>query len=333
MRRAFLALLLLAGTTLPASGASGQAAEGGTLGIRLADPPRDATDPRARLYIVDHVAPGTTFKRQLEVSNSSPQPQRVELYAAAADIKDGAFVGKEGREPNEGSAWITVDPPAVDLAAGGRGLATITVAVPAGAAEGERYAAIWAELPPAAPDPGGQGVTLVNRVGVRVYLFVGPGGAPSSDFAVDSLVAARNRDGRPVVNALVHNTGRRALDLGGELRLADGPGGLSAGPFRAQSVTTLEVGAIGAVAVELDARIPLGPWEATMTLRSGNVERQTRARVSVPEANESASPPARAEEVVEEDDDLPAGPIVGGAVVLGALFGLLLGRRRRRRAA
>jgi MYXO-CTERM domain-containing protein len=225
-----------------------------------------------------------------------------------------------------------VDPPAVDLPAGGRAGATVTVTVPTNAVEGERYAAIWAELPPVTPDPGGQGVTLVNRVGVRVYLFVGPGGAPPSDFAVDSLVAARNRDGRPVVNALVHNTGRRALDLGGELRLNDGPGGLTAGPFRAQSVTTLQVGETGTVAVELDARIPLGPWEATMTLRSGNVERQTRARVSFPEANEAASPPAKAEEVVEEDDDLPAGLIVGGAALLGALVGLLLSRRRRRRA-
>ncbi|HEX2062868.1 MAG TPA: hypothetical protein VHE80_00440 [Acidimicrobiales bacterium] len=332
MRRALLALLLLAGMVIPASGAFGQAAEGGSLGIRLVDPPPDA-DPRARLYIVDHVAPGTTIRRQLEVTNSSPEPQRIELYAAAADIKDGAFLGRDGREANEVSEWITVEPPVVDLPPGGRALATATVAVPTDAAEGERYAAIWAELPPVAPQPGDQGVTLVNRVGVRVYLFVGPGGAPPSDFSVNSLVAARNRDGRPVVNAVVENTGRRALDLGGELRLEDGPGGLRAGPFRAQTVTTLEVGGVGAVHVELDAAIPLGPWEATMTLRSGSVERHTRARITFPEANEASNPPVTAETVEDEQDDLPAGLILGGAVVLGVLVGLLLARRRRRRAA
>lgn len=333
MRRALLALLLLAGMAIPASGASGQAAEGGSLGIRLVDVPRDSADPRARLYIVDQVAPGTTIRRQLEVSNSSPEPQRVELYAAAADIKDGAFLGRDGREPNELSQWITVEPPVVDLPPGGLGLAMATVAVPTDAAEGERYAAIWAELPPVPPAPGDQGVTLVNRVGVRVYLFVGPGGAPPSDFSVNGVVAARNRDGRPVVDAMVENTGRRALDLGGELRLDDGPGGLSAGPFRAETVTTLEVGGTGAVQVELDARIPLGPWEATMTLRSGNLERQTRARITFPEANESSSPPVRAQLVENEEDDPPAGVILGGAVLLGTVIGLLVARRRRRRAA
>ena len=59
-----------------------------------------------------------------------------------------------------------------------------------------------------------------------------PGGAPLSDFTIDSLTAERAPDGRPMILAMVHNTGQRALDMDGTLQLLDGPGGLSAGPFR-----------------------------------------------------------------------------------------------------
>jgi hypothetical protein len=66
---------------------------------------------------------------------------------------------------------------------------------------------------------------------IRLYLSVGPGGAPAANFTIDSLTAKRTPDGHPTVLARVHNTGGRALDMNGTLRLVDGPGALDAGPY------------------------------------------------------------------------------------------------------
>lgn len=64
-----------------------------------------------------------------------------------------------------------------------------------------------------------------HRVGIRLYVLVGAGNPPAADFAVESLTAARSADGLPVVRAAVRNTGGRALDLSGTLRLVAGPTG------------------------------------------------------------------------------------------------------------
>lgn len=113
----------------------------------------------------------------------------------------------------------------------------MTIAVPRDASPGERYGAVWAEA--RATPVAGQGITEINRVGMRMYLSVGPGGPPAAGFRIQSLVAARASDGRPLVRAQVHNTGGRALDMSGTLRLLQGPGGLAAGPFPARTGTTL----------------------------------------------------------------------------------------------
>ncbi len=126
-----------------------------------------------------------------------------------------------------------------------KGLATVTIAVPARASAGEQYGVVWAEV--SAPPPPGGGIGATNRVGVRMYLSVGAGGEPASDFEVSALQGQRAADGSPVVVATVRNTGARALDLGGELRLANGPGGLSAGPISASVGSTLGLGQTGPV--------------------------------------------------------------------------------------
>ena len=78
------------------------------------------------------------------------------------------------------------------------------------AAPGEQYGAVWAEVN-SGTDPS-SGVVEVSRVGVRLYVSVGPGGPPAADFTIDSLSAQRATNGDPVVVASVHNTGGRALE-------------------------------------------------------------------------------------------------------------------------
>lgn len=261
------------------------------------------------------------MSRRIELTNTTASTAAVALYAAAASIVDGAFLGTGGRTANELSTWTNVRPGKPDVPAHGRLTATVTITVPRDAAPGEQLGVIWAELRSAATG----GVTQVNRVGIRIYLSVGPGGAPAADFAVDSLTATRTADGRPMVVATVHNTGGRALDMSGALRLQDGPGGLNAGPFEANLGTTLATDTIERVTIYLDERLPAGPWNAQITLRSGLVERSAHATITFPAVG--AAP------TVEATSDQPHWLYLAIAAMLLLLLGVAIGVFLRRRAA
>lgn len=331
MRKALALFVLMAGTLVPAIGASAQVESGG-VGIRLLEAPTARQDdPRARRSIVDHVKPGTTFSRRFEVSNTTDGQRLIAIYAAGADVVGGEFRPADGRTPNELSGWITVDTANADLGPGQTVQPRLTVSVPQNASEGERYAVVWAELPPSKPPAGG--VAVVNRVGLRVYLSVGPGGEPKTDFVIESLTAERDADRRPVVKASVRNTGGRALDLAGNLRLSNGPGGLSAGPFDARVGTTLAIGATAPVTIPLDPALPDGPWRARIELQSSTTVRIAEATITFPSGPGIAQAPVVAEPVDGGGGStLPLNVAILVLLVgLGALLGWLFRRRRDRR--
>jgi hypothetical protein len=280
VRRSLVAgAILVLAQLVPALAQTG--APPGSIGIRLLEAPKElADDPRARLYVIDHLNQGDTIRRRIEVSSGLDDPVRLQLYAAGAVVSKGKFRFLDGRTQNELSSWIAVDPRSVEVQPNGAATAVVTIAVPKNAADGERYAVVWAETPPSSPSNGG--VAAIDRVGIRVYLSVGHGGAPPIDFRIQSLTAARDVSGRPVVSATVINTGGRAIDLNGSLRLSDGPGGLSAGPFPAQLGTTIGIGQRAPVRIVLSRSIPDGPWTADLRLRSDLVERRARARITFP---------------------------------------------------
>jgi len=309
--RALPALAVAAVFTAPAD-----AAPGG-IGVQLRDVPTTARlEPRARLYIVDHVAPGSVLNRRIQVSNTTAAKTRVAIYPAAATIAKGTFVGSDGHTRNELSTWTSVRPDTSAIPAGGRQTAVVTIKVPHDAAPGERYAVVWAET--RATPPAGGGITQVSRVGIRIYLSVGPGGPPAADFTVASLTAKRSSDGRPMVLATVRNSGGRALDMSGTLRMRNGPGGLNAGPYPANLGVTLAIGDTEPVTIVLDRRLPAGPWHAQVNLRSGLLERSRRATITFPGAEASSSWPPF----------LIAG--LGGCLaLLLALATLLIARRKR----
>jgi hypothetical protein len=274
-------------TAAPVSRA--RAVTDGNIGVQLLDVPLAAyADPRARLYIVDHLHPGTTIHRRIEISNTTASSMRVVTYPAAANISQGAFVGAAAHAPNELSTWTSVLPGASNIPSGGHAIATVTIAVPRNAPPGEQYGVVWAETRSA--PPAGGGITQVSRVGIRLYLSIGPGSAPASEFTIDSLTGRRSPDGQPMVVASVHNTGGRALDMSGTLQLSSGPGGLSAGPFQANLGTTLAVGATEPIDIMLDKQIPDGPWHALVALRSGLLQRSARATISFPATGTPSSP-------------------------------------------
>ncbi|MCJ0901922.1 peptidase [Rhodococcus sp. ARC_M6] len=260
----------------------------GGIGVRLLDASTAGReDPRAAIYIVDHVTPGTTIQRHVEVSNTTSSPALVSLYAAAADIHDGTFVLADGRTPNELSVSTTLDPSAPDIGAGEQVTTTVTISVPSDAAPGEQYGVIWAEV---RSDPSATGgVTQVSRVGIRIYLSIGTGNPPRTDFEVESLTPGRTSDGGPELAATVHNRGGRAVDLSGTLTLTGGPGGLSAGPFPITLGTTLAPGGSSSVTIALDDQVPAGPWNAEIAMKSGLIERKANAAITFPDQGTAAN--------------------------------------------
>ena len=316
---------LAAGALSPATGAHARAADDGNIGVRLLEAPVDRSDdPRARSYIIDHLAPGTSIQRAFEVSNTTDKNRVIELYPGPAGIKGGQFVGAEAGERSELTEWTTLDKSRVELEPGGTDEVQATITVPPEASEGERYGVLWAST---ASTEKGQQVQTINRVGIRIYLSVGPGGEPASDFTIESLTPGRNQRGRPFVEAVVTNTGGRALDLEGILRLADGPGGLRAGPFEVRS-ETLAPGDKEALPVLLDKSTPAGPWKARLKLSSGLLEKRASATITFPDLGKGGA--------VEVEDDTPwwkSWPLwVGlGLLLLLLLAALLWWLRRRRR--
>jgi hypothetical protein len=337
MRRIVATLLLMAGALAPAISASAHStqADAGGVGIRLLEAPTAREkDPRARRSIVDHVKPGESFTRKFEVSNTTDGRRAISVYAAGAEVRGAEFVPLDGRTQNDVSSWISIDTAVADIDPGKSVQPRLTVTVPREATAGERYAVVWAELPPRKP-PGG-GIAVVNRVGLRVYLSVGPGGEPPTDFVIQSLTAERDTGGSPVVQATVHNTGGRALDLSGELRMTEGPGGLSAGPFEVKLGTTLAIDASEPVTVLLDKALPAGPWKATITLRSSVTERTASARLTFPTANGTSATPVDATPEKKAGSSSSTPLVLGGAALGGLLLILLLVfllTRRRGRAA
>jgi hypothetical protein len=300
---------------------------GGSIGLRLVDAPVAARDdPRARIYIVDHLGPGSVIHRRVAMTNTTASPANVLLYASAASLAHGAFLGADGHTVNELSSWTSVQPGMVTVPANRQATAMVSLTVPRDASPGERYGVVWAQVSSAAR-PGG-GVVQVSRVGIRMYVSVGPGGAPAADFTITSLTAGRTTDGRPTVVATVRNTGGRALDMSGSLRLSAGPGGLGAGPFPAILGTTLAIGDTEPVTIALDRRLPAGPWNAAITLRSALVERQAHATLTFPGAGAARPVPVTP---AHDRSLMPVFIGLGGLSVVTLAAGGAIVRRRRRR--
>lgn len=292
------------------------------IGVRLLDvPAATQNDPRARSYIVDRLAPGTKISRRIEVENNSDSARSVRIYAGAAHIDGGSFVGGNDPAVNELTTWTSVDQPNLELAPESSAKVTVTIDVPHDAPESEQYAAIWAEIrDESAP---GTNIAQASRAGIRVYVSVGEGNGKPANFSIDAMVPGRTADGAPELTGTVTNTGGRALDIFGSLMLNEGPAGLSAGPTPIDKGTTIAPGSSGVVQVTLPAEIPSGPWQATLELKSGLVVHEAIATITFPDSGQGA--------VVAPEKGPNAALIAIGVAVLTLVTGLILWWLRRRK--
>lgn len=328
-------VIVVAGTLVPAAALAAPPVSTPVpppgLGVKLLQGPGDRVDdPRAHSYIIDHLAPGTTISRQIGYSNGNAEPLDVEFFAVSADLDSGGFIVGADDAPSELTSWTSFSVAHATIQPGETLPVTVTIAVPADATAGERYAAALAATAPS-PNTNG-GVSTISRVGIRIYLSVGTGGEPITAFTIDTMTASRNAAGHPVVTADVHNTGERAVDLSGSLQLDNGPGSLSAGPFVARTTATLAPGASGHVEIALDDEFPDGPWDATITLESGITTATGTATITFPSAVGQTEPVAA---ILPTDAGrslaLPAAAGAAALVLVGATSVLVQRRRTRLR--
>jgi len=322
--RKHLAVVLALCAILTSVSASSTFAQDQGLGIRLTEVSADdANNPRAHLYVIDRVAPGTILTKYVEISNQTGADQDVTCYSSAASITGGKFTGADGSTGNELTSWIRMTKSILHINAGSVASVVVKFEVPADASEGERYGAIWAEIRGANEDSG---ILAINRVGIRVYLYVGSGGAPASSFVINSVTVKRNIDETLELDASVENTGGRALDISGTLNLSGGPGQTSAGPFETSLGTSLAIGGSGIVQVMLPNEIPLGPWDATLTLSSGLVTNSLTSRILFPEIGALKPVPFL------DSSNWPIITVIAGAVVLiSTVAPIQINKRLRRR--
>jgi hypothetical protein len=313
MRGRLIGVLAVAGIILPAGAAL--AASLGSIGIRLVAVPGVApADSRARSYIVDRVAPGTSVERRVEISNTTASAVAVTVYPAAAGLHRGRFTFASGHSRNELSRWTWLKRSVFHLAPGTKALVPVTINIPTNASAGERYAVIWAEV--STRPPAARGVRLVNRVGVRMYVSVGSGGTPPAKFAIGRLIAKRSATGRPLVVAKIRNSGGRTLDITGTLTLSKGPAGLRAGPFPVKLGMNLAPGRSEQATARLDKRLPRGPWRAQLRLRSGLIHRVAVTTITFPRHRAGASAPSAAK--------APSGGSRGSILLVAGVLGVFL---------
>jgi hypothetical protein len=320
-------LSILSPVASAATSSSPSAAPGppGTFGVRLVDVPvSEAGNPRALRYIIDYLSTGTVIHRRVLVANDESRTARFTVYADAAFISGGEFVGYAGATRNELTTWVSVQHPTVTLAAGASVMDMITIRVPPGATRGEHYGIVWVQQTAKDRARGPEfGVTEVSRVGVRLYVAVGRGGAPPSSFDITSVTGHLTDAGRPVIVAHVNNTGGRAIDLNGSARLSEGPGGTSSGPFPAQRIVTLAPGQSWNMTFAVPKTLPDGSWRVTVNLASGLTKATAAASIQL-----TANVAAQAATSTTPWIWLA----LGGLIVLVVAMGWYVRQHRRRQA-
>ena len=288
-------------------------------GVRLVDVPvSDAHNPRGLRYIIDFLHPGMVIRRRIMVISQESQAAHFTVYPDAAGIKKGYFIGAAGKTRSELTKWIKVAHSKVNLGPEKSVMDLVTIRVPKIATRGEHYGVIWVQQSSKVRQAGGIAVKEIARVGIRIYLAIGQGGVPPTRFTISSIAGHKSPRGKPYVTALVRNTGGRAVDVSGTVRLTHGPGGTSAGPFSLQRVVTLAPGQSQPVTFAPPRSLPNGPWLASIKLVSGMTVERASATISF-------SPMAATSLWLK-----PVTMIWVGAIAALILVGLGIGWRSRR---
>jgi hypothetical protein len=242
------------------------APDGGSVAIRLLNDGAAATGTVGDVYIVAQRGPGRTVTRRVAVTNGSRHTLSVRIYPGAAQLVGDTFTPLPAGVTNELVGWTSVSPDVVTLAPGTTRTATVSIRVPSDARLGSRYGVVWAEV----RDPGRARVTLVSRVGVRVFLSTGVPSGVGERFTVDAPRVGRRADHQFAITTRVRNVGDASINVRGTLAMTRGPGGVRTGPFDLAVADTIGRGDDAVARVVLPRHIPTGRWHVDVVLRSAS---------------------------------------------------------------
>ncbi|GIG41758.1 COG1470 family protein [Cellulomonas phragmiteti] len=238
--------------------------------------PATADGPDGRLSLRHVIDPGASVTDHVTVSNLGDGPATFAVYAGDGIVSDaGYFDLPPAGPPQDGGAWVALDPPAgaetlddgrlrLTLEAGAAVTVPLTITVPADATPGDHPAGVVAEL------VAGDTVRLAARTGVRLHLRVA--GEVTAALVPEQVTARWEPSWNPFAPGTVHvryvvrNAGDVRLGARAATTLA-GPAGLAAAAHTAelrevlpgQSATveaTLPVWPLGRASGHVDVR----PW-------------------------------------------------------------------------
>ena len=318
-------LIALLGSTLQAG-----AAEGGDFTIAPVRP--QPKDPRDQSYFVYQADPDQVINDQFLVKNLTDAPLILALYGVDAAVStDGGFAPLQRGATNEVGGWISIPVDSVTLDPQEVRVIDVMFHVPANATGGDHVGAVMAEENKGGqPAAGGQGLNVLLRVGIRVYVTVS--GVPGTRSFSAGPPKYSESVGQGFIGVPLDNTGNLIVEPTAKVTLE------GTCPFEKQFpvVGTLLPGA------HLDSSLPLGgrpcpgDYNATITFNdlAGNITQIARGPISVVDVGPATSIPS----------PTPVGPlaaekassvpwwlaVLAGLIVLGVLGFFLFFILRRR---
>ncbi|AEB44439.1 WxL protein peptidoglycan domain-containing protein [Micromonospora maris] len=136
--------------------------------------PSSAKGPNGRPTFAYKLDPGATLTDYVAVTNHSPRPLTLNLYASDAftTAQGGFDLLAGGQQPTDVGAWVRLTQGRVTIPSMSRLNVPFTLTVPDNATPGDHAGGIVASLAATTADAQGNQVAVDHRVGARIYLRV-----------------------------------------------------------------------------------------------------------------------------------------------------------------
>lgn len=147
---------------------SAQAVENGSIAIYPTN--YDQNDPVSRAWFQISLNPNEKYASEVTIFNKTNQEKIISLYGVdATTTSDGVFSLKQKNENIDMDEWIHLDLSSVAIPPQSKVTVPFTMIIPPNASPGDHTAGIVAQESSQSLVENLNGVTIVSRVGVRVY--------------------------------------------------------------------------------------------------------------------------------------------------------------------